>query len=175
VTLLITVATRDVIHTCVDFRLASGTGGFVAETQATKQVTINSFKHFFAHVFYTGIALDENVGYDTIGWVEEFCKSAKRAPPELIVEGLASMGELKLQSVQPEYRGLTMVVAAATTHGTCRLFRISNLRGRQSLPGRFAQEEFALDDAPLVIDMPSLPPTKIGIARFVLESLSSTA
>src|SRR6266571_4442658 len=96
-TLLITMASKQVIHQSSDYRLSDK--GVQVETQnGAKQLAVSTQK-WAAQVSFTGIARD-GAGYESRAWLlNEATKPNADATPEAFVDSLVRRGTQELSDV----------------------------------------------------------------------------
>ena len=122
-TLLITLASKSVVHQSSDYCLSRS--GIVVETaNGAKQLSVSTTR-WTARVAFTGIAFDDQ-GYRSIDWLQEEGVSLDRKDsPQAFVEKLTRRGTEDLRRVMADRRRLTVLVTVVEG-GQCRLFLVSN-------------------------------------------------
>jgi hypothetical protein len=122
-TLLITLASKLVVHQSSDYRL-SCSGKVVETANGTKQLSVSA-ERWTARVAFTGIAFDGQ-GYHTLDWIQQEGVSLdSKSGPEAFVENLAGRGTEELKRARADDRRLTVLVVVLE-QGRCRLFLVSN-------------------------------------------------
>ena len=123
-TLLITLASKSVVHQSSDYCISDDLGNVVQVANGTKQLSVSG-QGWTARIAFTGIAFDGQ-GYRTLDWLQDKGVSADwKGGPEAFVEKLTRRGTEDLRRVRAGDRRLTVLVTVLEG-ARCRLFLVSN-------------------------------------------------